>query len=112
MMRYITLRIQFRNSLHAGIHWFHEASLLKRDLIRDADGTSLHDPVHHADVFGESSTARLKSRSATHLLVRGALGERFVPAVIALTAGYVMKDDYSVSRCELINTLTHCSDDP
>src|SRR6266851_5381394 len=104
--------MQCRNSLHAGTHWFDETSLLKRDLIRNADGASLHNPVHHADVFGESSTAWFKSRSATYLLVRGALGESFVAAVIALTAGYVMEDDYSVSRCELINTLTHCSDDP
>jgi hypothetical protein len=65
----------------------------------------LDDPVHHTHVFGETAAGRLEAGRTSNLLIDWALRERFVTAVVALTAGNVMKDDQAVSGLEVTNAL-------
>ena len=64
-------------------------------------GSLLDDPIHHPNVFREASAGRLKSSGASDFLVGRALGEGFVPAVVALAAGDVMKDHDAVAGLEV-----------
>ena len=85
------------DSLHAGVHRFDKRSLLERDSLGNTHRSLLDDPIHHANVVGESAARRLKSGRASDLLVGLALRESFVPAVVALAAGDVMEDDDAVT---------------
>ena len=86
---------------HAGIYRFNKTGLLERDAFGNLDGALLDDPIHHANVFGETSAGRLESGSASHLLIGWALGEGLVPAVVTLAARDVMKDHNAVAGLEL-----------
>jgi hypothetical protein len=86
------------NTLHAGVDRFHEASLLQGNAVRDANGTVLHDPIHHSNVLSESATGRFKSSCATDFLISRALGEGLVLAIETLTARDVVEDHNAVAR--------------
>ena len=66
----------------------------------------LDDPIHHPDVLGEASAGGLKAGRASDLFVGGALGEGFVPAVVALAAGDVVKDDDTIAGREASHSGT------
>ena len=104
--------MQYLNALHAGVNRLHKTSLLERDPIWDADRTSLHDPIHHADVLGESATARLEPSCAANFFIRRTLGERLVAAVVALATGDMMKDNYPVAYLEIVDPFVYGCDDP
>ena len=95
--------MQCLNALHAGVNRLHKTRLLERDPIWDADRTSLHDPIHHADVLGKSATARLEPSRAANFFIRRTLGERLVAAEVALATGNVMKDNYPVAYLEIVD---------
>src|SRR5208337_3403365 len=84
----------------AGIHGLDKACLLKTNAVRDAYRTLFDDPVHHPDIFGESSPGGLESGRTANFLVGGALGEGLVAAVIAFMAGDMMKHNHPLADGE------------
>src|SRR5438128_11739230 len=104
--------MQYLNAAHARVTRLHKSRLLERDPISDADHTSLHDPIHHADVLGESATARLEPSRTANFFIRRTLGERLVAAVVALATGNVMKDNYPVAYLEIGDPFVHRCDNP
>ena len=58
-------------------------------------------PVHDADIFGESAARRLESGRAADFLVSLALGKSLVAAVVTLATGDVMEHHDAIARLEL-----------
>jgi hypothetical protein len=67
-------------------------------------------PIHDADVFGETAAGRLESGGTANFLVSGALREGLIPAVKALPAWDVMEDDDTVSGAVLADILANSGD--
>jgi hypothetical protein len=96
---------QTLHAFNTGIDGLDKAGLLKADAFRDGHGTFGDDPIHDADIFGESSARSFEAGSATDLLINIALGEGFMAAVKTFSAGNVMKDNDAVIYAEFFNTL-------
>src|SRR5450631_1397206 len=107
------LRFQAKglNTFDAGIHRLDKTCLLETDAVRDANRSLLDNPVHHPDVFGKSSARRLEPSGAANFLVRSALREGFVAAVITLSAGDVMKHHNAFANAERLNAFPHFRND-
>jgi hypothetical protein len=67
----------------------------------------LDDPVHDADVFGETSAGRLEPGGATDFLVSRALGKSFVLAVKTLAARDVVEDHDPVARAVRLDAFAN-----
>ena len=104
----VRLQAERLDPFHAGVYRFDEASLLKRDAVRNADGAALHNPIHDSNVLREATAGRLESSRAADFLVGLALGEGFVLAVIAFTARNVMKDNDAISGLKIADSRAHC----
>src|SRR5438477_10529205 len=70
----------------------------------------LNDPIHDADVFGETAAGRLKSGGTADLLVGRALGKGLVLAVKTLAARDVMEDHHAVAGAIVLDAFSGCSD--
>ncbi len=104
------LQAQSLDPLHAGIYGLDEAGLLEGDAVGDLHGALLDDPIHDADVFGETAAGRLESGGTADFLVGGALGESLVPAVVTFAARDVMKHHDPVAGLELAHVRAYRSD--
>ncbi len=91
--------------LHAGVHRLDKARLLERDSIWNANCSLTNNPIHHSNIFGESSARRLEPGRASDLLVSLTLGEGFVAAVVALSARDMVKDHHAVADAELLDAV-------
>jgi hypothetical protein len=67
----------------------------------------LNDPIHHPDVFGETTARGFEAGGAADFFVGGALGECLMLAVETLAAGDVMKNYDAVSELEFVDA---CAD--
>jgi len=54
------LQAQGLDSLHAGVDGLDKAGLLEGDKVGDFHGSLVDDPIHDADVFGETAAGRLE----------------------------------------------------
>src|SRR5207302_9547751 len=97
------LQAQGFHTLHASIDRLDKTSLLKRNAVGNPNRAALHDPIHHANIFGEAASGRLKTCRAAHLLIGGTLGKSLVTAVIAFAARDMVKDNNAVSRLEILD---------
>ena len=71
----------------------------------------LDDPIHDANVFGETPARRLESSGAADFLVRGALGERLVLTVETLATRNVVKDHDAIATAVVVDLFTDCGND-
>ncbi len=72
-------------------------------MVWDANRTSLDDPIHNPDIFGEAATGRFEARSAADFFVRLALGECLMFAVVTMAAWDVVECHDSVAGLESDN---------
>src|SRR5208337_2933899 len=98
---------QRRDPFQAGVYRLHEASLFKRNTLRDFYRAQLDNPIHHPDVFRETSARGFKTGGASDFLISRALGEGLVTAVETPAAGDVMKDDHAVAGLILSYSRAH-----
>jgi len=94
------LEAQGLDSLHAGIDGLDKTGLLEGDAVGDFYSALVDDPIHDADVFGETAAGGLEASGASNSFVGGALGEGLMAAVVALAAGNVMEDYDAVAGSE------------
>src|SRR2546430_747861 len=102
-----SLHLQSLNTFHAGVHRLNKTGLFKRDVIVNANRSALHNPIHNANVLGETTSGRLESRRATNFLIGFTLGKSFMETVIALAAWDVVEDHDSIAGLEITRSIAH-----
>src|SRR5262249_3185092 len=104
------LQLQRLDPLQTGVDRLDVTRLLVGNMVRNLDHTLLHDPIHHADILGESTAARLVSGGHADLLVSRALREDFALAVVAVAAGDVVEDHHALADLKTSHAVAHRGD--
>src|SRR5205823_252934 len=102
-----SLQSQSLNAFHAGVHGLNKTGLFKRYVIGDGNCSTLNNPIHNANVLGESTSGRLESGCATNFLVGFTLGKCFMATVIAFAAWDVVEDYDSIANFKLTHAFAH-----
>src|SRR5947209_1319754 len=79
-------------------------------MVGNLDHAVFYDPIHHPDVFGESSAAGLVARGNPDFLISRALREDFALAVVTLAARDVMEDHHALADLETGDSFTYGGD--
>ena len=70
------------------------------------------DPVHRPHIFGEAAAGRVEAGGHAHAFVPRALGERLLAAVVAASAGNMMKHRHPVADREALDAAPQGGDAP
>src|SRR5882724_9216646 len=96
---------QVLNSLQASVDRLDKTGLLVGHTVGDADRSLRDNPIHHADVLGESSTSGFEACCATYFFIGLALGKGFVAAVITFAARNVVEDHHSITGIPIVDAF-------
>ena len=104
-------RIHQRHRFVTGVDRLDEAGSRKRDVGAELLYAVADDPVHHADILGETTAGRLESRRYPDPLICGALRVELPLAVEAVAAGDMVEGYHPVAGREPRYPLAHADHD-
>lgn len=99
------------DAFHTGIDGLNEAGLLEGGAVWNTYGTVLNDPVHDANVLGETAARRLETGGTADFLVGRALSKSLILTVETLSTRNVVEDHDAVAGAVVTDTLAHGGDD-
>jgi hypothetical protein len=99
------------DAFHTGIDGLNEAGLLEGGAVWDTYGTVLNDPVHDANVLGETAARRLESGGTADFLVGRALGKSLILTVETLSTRNMVEDHDAVAGAVVAYALADGGDD-
>ena len=97
----VRLRIALLHGFQTSVERLDEGGDFEGHAIGNFLDAALDDPIHDADVLGESAAGGLEAGSDAYLLIDGTLRVEFAVAVEAFAAGNVVEDDDAVAGLEL-----------
>jgi len=94
----VRLKIEHLHALEAGIHRLDEGGLVERDPIGNPDDAAVaDDPVHYADVFGESAAGGFESSRDAYAFVQRTLRVGVLAAVVTIPARHMVEDHHPIT---------------